>query len=150
MFGPRRQYLERPKLFCYSSSWQGTGEIMRLILSPQQRMLFMAAIVLVLFVLWTRLRVPKNTARGQSHGPVVRSQTGAEKPPESRLSPRWKRYTAAILLGNAAYFLLYPYLPIAAQHRNQVDLGTLVDLWLCVVFYGFIGLGISWMQRRQK
>ncbi|HUY13874.1 MAG TPA: hypothetical protein VMX16_09640 [Terriglobia bacterium] len=123
---------------------------MRLILSPQQRILFLMAIVLVLFVLWTRLLARMNATRGRSRDPAMRPQTGAENRAQSRLFPRWKRYLAAILLGNAAYFFLYPYLPAAAQHRSLLDLGTLVDLWLCVVFYGFIGLGISWVRRRPK
>lgn len=48
----------------------------------------------------------------------------------------------AVLLGNLVYFfLLLPHLPSAGQHRpDRIDLGLLVDFWLCVVFYGLIEL----------
>ena len=48
---------------------------------------------------------------------------------------------AAVLLGNAVYFALMPYLPPAAQHRAYaIDLGLLIDFWLCVVFFGLLRL----------
>jgi hypothetical protein len=46
---------------------------------------------------------------------------------------------AAVLLGNAIYFLIMPHLPPAAQHRALnilPDLGLLVDFWICLVLYG--------------
>jgi hypothetical protein len=43
----------------------------------------------------------------------------------------------AVLAGNAAYFLLMPYLPPQARHVPlRLDLGTVVDFWLCLVFFG--------------
>ena len=46
---------------------------------------------------------------------------------------------AAVIGGNAIYFLVMPYLPIAARHRvNQLDLGLVVDFWFCLVFLGAI------------
>jgi hypothetical protein len=46
---------------------------------------------------------------------------------------------AAVLAGNAAYFLLVPFLPLAARHVPfQIDLGLLVDACLCVVAWGII------------
>jgi hypothetical protein len=51
----------------------------------------------------------------------------------------------AIVLGNVAYFLLLPSLPpIARHHRFQVDLGTLVDFWFCLVAYGLIRTARRW------
>jgi hypothetical protein len=50
---------------------------------------------------------------------------------------------AAVLLGNAIYFLIMPWLPPAAQHRSYrllPDLGLLIDFWLCLVCYGAIHL----------
>ncbi len=49
---------------------------------------------------------------------------------------------AAIVIGNALYFfLLMPHLPAQAQHRaDKLDLGLLVDFWICVVIYGLIEL----------
>jgi hypothetical protein len=48
----------------------------------------------------------------------------------------------AIVIGNALYFfLLMPHLPAKAQHRpDKLDLGLLVDFWICVVVYGLIEL----------
>jgi len=52
---------------------------------------------------------------------------------------------AAVVLGNVAYFLLMPSLPAAARHRPlQLDLGTLVDFWFCLVAYGLIRTARKW------
>ena len=61
---------------------------------------------------------------------------------------RLLKQLAAILIGNAIYFLLMtPHLPPAAQHRpDKLDLGLLVDFWVCVVVYGLIEL----IARRRK
>ena len=55
---------------------------------------------------------------------------------------KWTKFLVAIFLGNALYFSLSPHLPPAAQHRSwSVDLGTVVDFWLCLVIYGLLELG---------
>ncbi|MDR3677755.1 MAG: hypothetical protein P4N24_19900 [Acidobacteriota bacterium] len=47
----------------------------------------------------------------------------------------------SILVGNALYFALSPHLPPAAQHHTwAVDLGTIVDFWICLVIYGLLEL----------
>ena len=48
---------------------------------------------------------------------------------------------AAVVLGNAIYFLIMPHLPVAAQHRSyriMPDLGLLVDFWICLVLWGLL------------
>ena len=51
----------------------------------------------------------------------------------------------AILLGNLAYFALLPWLPPVARHRPfQLDLGTLLDFFFCVVAYGVIRTARNW------
>jgi len=51
----------------------------------------------------------------------------------------------AIILGNVVYFALVRFLPPAAQHhRFQVDLGTAVDFFFCVVAYGLIRTVRKW------
>lgn len=51
----------------------------------------------------------------------------------------------AIILGNVVYLLLMPSLPpIARHHRFQVDLGTAVDFWFCLVAYGLIRTAQKW------
>jgi len=53
---------------------------------------------------------------------------------------------AAVLIGNAIYFLiLMPVLPPAARHgvslgAPRIDLGLVIDFWVCVVVYGVIEL----------
>jgi len=43
---------------------------------------------------------------------------------------------AAVLLGNAVYFAAIPYLPPAARHHAyELDVGLLIDFWLCLVFF---------------
>ena len=56
---------------------------------------------------------------------------------------RWLEYLAAILLGNAIYYLsLLPHLPDVLQHQGfQADLGLLIDFVVCVGVYGLIQLG---------
>jgi hypothetical protein len=52
---------------------------------------------------------------------------------------------SAIVLGNVVYFLLLPSLPPAMHHRPfQMDLGTVVDFWFCVVAYGVIRTARQW------
>ena len=52
---------------------------------------------------------------------------------------------SAIVLGNLVYFLLMPSLPTAARHhRFQLDLGTAVDFWFCLVAYGLIRTARRW------
>jgi len=56
----------------------------------------------------------------------------------------------AVLLGNAAYFLLAPSLPPAARHRPfHYDLGLVVDFWFCVVAFGLIKTAQWWRHRRR-
>jgi hypothetical protein len=46
---------------------------------------------------------------------------------------------AAVLVGNAAYFLLVRYLPPWAHHSLfQIDLGMVVDFCICLVVLGLI------------
>jgi hypothetical protein len=56
---------------------------------------------------------------------------------------RWLEYLAAILLGNAIYYLsLLPHLPAPLQHQGfQTDWGLLVDFVVCVAVYRLIRLG---------
>jgi hypothetical protein len=63
---------------------------------------------------------------------------------------KWFKYLLAILLGNGLYFALNPYLPPAAKHHPfKLDLGTLVDFWLCLVVYGLLELGAFLHKRDQ-
>ena len=66
------------------------------------------------------------------------------------ITTRWLKYLLAILLGNGLYFALNPYLPPAAKHHPfKLDLGTLVDFWLCLVVYGLLELGAFLRKRGQ-
>ena len=45
----------------------------------------------------------------------------------------------AVLGGNALYYLLMPHLPEEARHLPQkIDLGMLIDFWICLVIFGVI------------
>ena len=58
------------------------------------------------------------------------------------------KQTIAVILGNLLYyFVLMPHLPPAGQHRpDKLDLGLIVDFWVCVVLYGVIEL----IDRRRR
>jgi hypothetical protein len=62
---------------------------------------------------------------------------------------RWIEYTAAILAGNAIYFLvLYPSLTPSLQHQPfRFDAGLALDFLCCVVVYGVIRLGVTHARR---
>ena len=51
----------------------------------------------------------------------------------------------AIVLGNVVYLLLVPTLPPAARHHPlRLDLGMVIDFWLCLVAYGLIRTARKW------
>jgi hypothetical protein len=63
---------------------------------------------------------------------------------------RYLRYLIIILIGNALYFLAMPHLPPAARHqRFQLDLGTVVDFWFCLVVFGIFEL-VRFLRSRGK
>ncbi|MGC2111283.1 MAG: hypothetical protein WA655_17345 [Candidatus Korobacteraceae bacterium] len=65
---------------------------------------------------------------------------------------RLVKQTIAVIVGNLLYFfVLMPHLPAAGRHRpDQLDLGLIVDFWLCVVLYGAIELvDRKWKRRSQ-
>ncbi len=48
----------------------------------------------------------------------------------------------AVVVGNAIYFLLLmPVLPPAGRHGiGKLDLGLLIDFWVCVAVFGVVEL----------
>jgi ABC-type uncharacterized transport system permease subunit len=50
----------------------------------------------------------------------------------------------AIILGNLAYFFLAHFFPLPRHRPFQLDLGLLIDFWLCVVAYGLIRSARRW------
>ena len=46
---------------------------------------------------------------------------------------------AAVLGGNAVYFLLLPHLPPSVQHMpDRIDLGLILDFLFCLILLGLI------------
>jgi hypothetical protein len=67
------------------------------------------------------------------------------------MARKWLKYLIAIILGNGLYFALNPYLPEAARHHiYKLDLGTLVDFWLCLMVYGLLELGAFLRKRGER
>ena len=62
---------------------------------------------------------------------------------------RLLKQLVAIVVGNLLYFfLLMPHLPPAGRHSpDRLDLGLIVDFWVCVVIYGLIEL-VARMRRK--
>jgi hypothetical protein len=50
----------------------------------------------------------------------------------------------AVILGNVAYFLLAPSLPLPRHRPFHTDIGLLVDFFFCVVAYGLIRTARKW------
>jgi len=68
----------------------------------------------------------------------------------SRVSRNFLKSLAAVLAGNAIYFLIMPHLPLRAQHEyNRMDLGLVIDFWICVVIYGLIST-VQFLRRGTK
>ena len=56
----------------------------------------------------------------------------------------------AVLLGNAAYFVLMPSFPPAARHHAfRLDLGLVIDFWFCVAAFGLMKTAQWWRHRRE-
>jgi uncharacterized membrane protein YraQ (UPF0718 family) len=56
----------------------------------------------------------------------------------------------AVLAGNAIYFLTMSYLPAPARHvARRMDLGMVVDFWICLVVLGIIKTAV-WIKKRSK
>ena len=57
----------------------------------------------------------------------------------------------AVVAGNIVYFLLMPHLPVAARHNPaRLDLGVVVDFWICLVFLGAIKTFTKWGKRSRE
>jgi hypothetical protein len=57
----------------------------------------------------------------------------------SRQATNFIHALAAVLAGNAVYFLLARYLPLAARHDPfRIDLGMVVDFSICLVAFVII------------
>jgi hypothetical protein len=50
----------------------------------------------------------------------------------------------AIILGNVAYFLLAPSLPLPRHQPFHFDWGLVIDFWFCAVAYGLIRTARKW------
>jgi hypothetical protein len=61
-------------------------------------------------------------------------------PPVSKSAMRnFLQALAAVLAGNAVYYLLMPHLPEKARHIPfRTDMGVFIDLWFCLVAYGLV------------
>lgn len=67
------------------------------------------------------------------------------------LSANFFKSLVAVLLGNATYFALMPFLPVQARHRpSALDLGLVIDFWICLVFYGIIELGARYHRKHSR
>jgi hypothetical protein len=53
----------------------------------------------------------------------------------------------AVAAGNALYFIFMNDLPRRARHTpDHLDLGLVVDFWICLVFYGLLELIKRWRR----
>lgn len=54
----------------------------------------------------------------------------------------------AVVVGNLLYFfVLTPHLPPAGRHQPfRIDIGLLVDAWVCLVLYGVL----EWLDRKRR
>jgi hypothetical protein len=61
---------------------------------------------------------------------------------------RLLKQLAAIVVGNLLYFfVLMPHLTLAGRHHPfRIDIGLLVDAWVCLVLYGII----EWLDRKRR
>ena len=61
---------------------------------------------------------------------------------------RFYKALVAVLTGNLLCFAFLPILPPEIHHRRfKLDLGLVVDAWICLCIYGLIELGIFLFRR---
>jgi len=61
------------------------------------------------------------------------------------------RSLAAVVSGNAIYFLLMPILPVSARHEpTRLDWGLVIDAWICLAMYGLLALLSQYRANRTK
>ncbi len=61
---------------------------------------------------------------------------------------RLLKQLAAVVVGSLLYFfVLMPHLPLAGRHHPfRIDVGLLVDAWVCLVLYG----AIEWVNHKWR
>ena len=61
---------------------------------------------------------------------------------------RLLKQSVAVVVGSLIYFfVLMPHLPLAGRHQLfRIDIGLLVDAWVCLVLYG----AIEWVDRKWR
>jgi ABC-type uncharacterized transport system permease subunit len=61
---------------------------------------------------------------------------------------RLLKQSVAVVVGSLLYFfVLMPHLPLAGRHQPfRIDIGLLVDAWVCLVLYG----AIEWVDRKWR
>jgi hypothetical protein len=58
-----------------------------------------------------------------------------------------KQLIAVVVGGLLYFFVLTPHLPLAGRHQPfRIDIGLLVDAWVCLVLYG----AIEWVDRKWR
>jgi hypothetical protein len=68
-----------------------------------------------------------------------------------RVPKNFFRSLIAVVSGNAIYFLLMPVLPLAARHEpKRLDLGLVIDAWLCLAVYWVLALISQYRASRTK
>jgi hypothetical protein len=56
-----------------------------------------------------------------------------------------KQFVAVVAGSLLYFFVLMPHLPMAGRHQPfRIDIGLLVDAWVCLVLYG----AIEWADRK--
>ncbi len=76
---------------------------------------------------------------------ISRETAGASRVSKPSVLVNLLQALVAIVLGNVVYFLLMPSLPQAARHRPfHLDVGMLLDFWVCLVAYGLIRTARKW------
>ncbi|MGE5111754.1 MAG: hypothetical protein ACM3JB_12910 [Acidobacteriaceae bacterium] len=63
----------------------------------------------------------------------------------------WKSLVA-VITGNLLYaYVLSPRMPLPARHRPfKLDLGLVVDVWVCLVIYGIIELLLRFRRKTAR
>jgi hypothetical protein len=83
--------------------------------------------------------------------PLFRSSHAPLPESNQRVLRRLLKQTVAVVAGCLLYFfVLMPHLPLAGRHQPfRIDIGLLVDVWVCLVLYGIIEwLDRKWRRRR--
>jgi hypothetical protein len=90
----------------------------------------------------------KRRAKGEKRFVLFLASNAALRVSNKCVLRRFLKQLVAVVVGSLLYFfVLMPHLPLAGRHQPfRIDLGLVVNLWVCLVLYGIV----EWLDRKWR